>query len=54
MSLPEDVAFGSLVLSSPLLSYIVVAVLAFAFGVFVTLLCVARRRLHGTQEEEDK
>ena len=54
VSLPEGVAYGSLVLSSPLLSYIVVAILAFAFGVFVTLLCVARRRLHGTPEEEDK
>ena len=51
---PEALAYGSLILSSPLLSYIVVAILAFALGILITLLCVGHRAAHGIPEEEDK
>ena len=46
---PEGAVYGSLILSSPLVSYAVIAVLAFALGIFVTLLCIHRRE----PEDED-
>lgn len=51
--LPEGAAYGSLVLTSPLASCIVIAVLAFALGVCVTLLCVHHRGQRGETEDED-
>ncbi len=38
-----ETAYGSLILSSALLGYVVIGVLAFALGVCVTLLCRALR-----------
>lgn len=50
---PEEAAFGSLLLTSPMLSRIVIGILAFVLGVFVTLLCVHRSaRRDGTEDEE--
>ena len=54
LRLPEGAAYGSLVLSSPLLSYMIIAVLAFALGVVVALLCISRRAAHGAPKDEDK
>ena len=45
--------FGSIVHISPVVSYIVVAVLAFALGTCVTLLCVHRRERADSSEEEE-
>ena len=53
VSLPEGATFGSLVLLSPKLSYVAVAVLAFALGVCVTLLCIYRRERRGKSEDDD-
>ena len=47
-------AYGSLILSSPLLGYAVIAVLAFALGVCVTLLCRALRREKGKDRHRDQ
>jgi len=44
-------AYGSLILSSSFLGYIVIGVLAFALGVCVTLLC---RALRASKEKEDR
>ena len=52
-ALPEGAAYGSLILTSPMVSCIVVAVLAFALGICVTLLCVHRREQGGEGEDED-
>ena len=52
LSLPEGTAFGSLVLTSPVLSYAVIAILAFALGVCVTLLCVYRRPRPASEDDE--
>ena len=49
----EDAAFGSLILTSPVLTYVVIAILAFVLGVCVTLLCILRRPRRGRSEEEE-
>ena len=41
---PEPGSYGSLILSSPQLGYMVIAVVAFLLGVCVTLLCVHLRK----------
>ena len=46
--------FGSAVHFSPVAGYIVVAVLAFALGTCVTLLCVHRRERAESPEEEER
>lgn len=51
---PEGVAFGSLVLGSPALGYIVLAILAFALGVFFTLLCIHSRARRRDPEGRDR
>ncbi len=48
-----EVPFGSLILISPLLSYIVIAILAFVLGACVTLLCIFHRPRPGRSEEEE-
>jgi hypothetical protein len=48
-ALPEGAVYGSLILTSPLVSYAVVAVLAFVLGICVTLLCLHRR---GPEDED--
>ncbi len=53
-ALPEEAAFGSIVLTSPGLSYIVIAILAFALGVCVTLLCIQRRAQGRDGEDRDE
>ena len=52
VNLPEGAVFGSLVLASPVRSYVVVAILAFALGICVTLLCVYRRPRPAAEEDE--
>ncbi len=52
-SLAEGGAFGSIVLVSPVLGYIVAAVLAFVLGVSVTLLCLRHRGEGDSPEDED-
>ena len=47
-----DAAFGSMILLSPRLGTIVVAILAFALGVGVTLLCVGCRKQRGEKEND--
>ena len=47
-------AYGSIILTSPALSYIVIAILAFILGVCVTLLCLYHRRRTGSPEEEEQ
>ena len=49
VALPEGAVYGSLILTSPLVSYAVVAVLAFVLGICVTLLCLHRR---GPEDED--
>lgn len=51
--LPEGVLTGSIVFLRPQLGCIVLAVLAFCLGVFVTLLCVHRRDQQGEKEDEE-
>lgn len=51
--LPEGALTGSIVFLRPQLGYIVLAVLAFCLGVFVTLLCVHRREQQGEKEDEE-
>ena len=46
--------FGSAVHISPVAGYIVVAVLAFALGTCLTLLCVHRREGSESSEEEER
>jgi cytochrome bd-type quinol oxidase subunit 2 len=46
--------YGSVILTSPALSYIVVAILAFILGACVTLLCLHRRGRTGSPEEEEQ
>ena len=53
VSLPEGATFGSLVMVSPKLSYVVVAILAFALGLCVTMLCIYRRERRGKSEDDD-
>ena len=52
LAMPEGGGFGSLVLSSPILNYVVVAVLAFILGICITLLCVGHRTRHWAPEED--
>ena len=53
VTLPEGAAVGSIVFLKPQLGCIVLAVLAFCLGVFVTLLCVHRRERQGETEDEE-
>ncbi len=46
--------YGSIILTSPALSYIVIAILAFILGVCVTLLCLHHRSRKGSPEEEEQ
>jgi len=43
--------YGSLLLATPYMGYVAVSVLAFALGVFVTLLCVHWKRLDRRERE---
>lgn len=52
-ALPEGTGYGSLILTSPLSSYIVIAILAFALGICITLLCAHHREQRGETEDED-
>ncbi len=47
----ENTLYGSLILSSPILSYLMVALLAFALGICVTLLCLLLRRRKGRENK---
>ena len=51
--LPEGTLTGSVVFLRPQLGYIVLAILAFCLGVFVTLLCVHHREQKGDKEDEE-
>ena len=51
--LPEGTLTGSVVFLRPQLGYIVLAILAFCLGVFVTLLCVHHKEQKGNKEDEE-
>ena len=51
--LPEGTLTGSVVFLRPQLGYIVLAILAFCLGVFVTLLCVHHKEQKGDKEDEE-
>lgn len=53
LALPEEAVFGSLVLASPAIGYIVIGILAFALGVLITLFSCCRRETGGDTEEDD-
>ena len=54
LTVPGYGAFGSLVLATPALGYIVIGVLSFALGVCLTLLCIHRRRRWDETEDEER
>ena len=49
---PDMKNYGSLLLAAPYMGYVVVGVLAFALGVFITLLCVHWKRLKEKDQVE--
>lgn len=53
VTLPEGTLTGSVVFLRPQLGYIVLAILAFCLGVFVTLLCVHHKEQKGDKEDEE-
>ncbi len=51
LAMPGGVGFGSIVLSSPVLNYVVIAVLSFILGILITLLCISHRARPGMPEK---